>query len=523
MPATKVHVLPASCDIGEEGESSGIQASFRSFLTCMKITGLHHLKRRKTNGGKIWKRLAWMYRLFVPGVLLANFVFSMGEFRSITSFDAYSLDHMIASISFLQVTLFSLNNIIRGRRWDRFYKAWDEYTEVNKIETSRWIRKFSLAVMWGYFIWIATAAGFLALNMSNPRQPSGFAELLPDSLMSPVMVFTSIAYFFCASTSFLLTAQFILTCTAICRVLHVLYRAMCISIEHDDTLKEKMEMFRQQHEKCCRIISLADDVLSVFTLVTVFTTIPLIVITLYFVLFDKSEVETLAYAATCWSITLSVLQLTVIFLFGGAVNYMAHRPATLLYGLDLNRTAQLSVQQLGVFLTRLTSQPIGMTAFGLFVLDKPTIFTFVGSIMTYAIVMIQFKPGDNTCPITCNCTEHSKQHKASIDADRVQASSHGVVCTSNNPSSHPGCSQKDRAAKECDRGHNGAQHCRMSQPCQLLCPKSLLKRVLSHDVHECSIFADSYSSGCSHSEATREIHKYLEFSMTPGSFDKPSP
>ena len=31
--------------------------------------------------------------------------------------------------------------------------------------------------------------------------------------------------------------------------------------------------------------------------------------------------------------------------------------------------------QLSVFLNRLTSQPIGLTAMGLFVLDKPTIIT----------------------------------------------------------------------------------------------------------------------------------------------------
>lgn len=49
--------------------------------------------------------------------------------------------------------------------------------------------------------------------------------------------------------------------------------------------------------------------------------------------------------------------------------------------------------QLGIFLNRLTSQPIGLTACGLFVLDKPTIITVSRSelIITSEVMAIMYK------------------------------------------------------------------------------------------------------------------------------------
>ncbi|KAH3863527.1 hypothetical protein DPMN_026516 [Dreissena polymorpha] len=409
MPTNIVNILPIVSRPQEQAtamddQHTGFQSGFKHFLLCMKITGLQHLQWTENAGTKCRQRLMQVYRIFVPGILLVNFVFSLGQFMSVSGFDAALLNSMISSIWFLQVTLFALNNVARGWRWDRFYRAWDDYAAEHKVDTCTLVRGVSIAATVSYLVWLATATGFLAISLSSPAPPSGFMLYIPQFLTIPITVVIIVAYFFFVSTWFLITAQFLTLCVSLCKLLLSIHTSIERSLDKNENFNEKLERLRQQHESVCSMIFLADDVVSVFIMVTVFSTIPLIVLTLYFVLFDSSDVMAFSYIATWWSITLSVLQLASVFIAGGAVNYTAHKPATLLYRLDLDRVTQGSVQQLTVFLNRLTSQPIGVTAFGLFVLDKPTITTFVGSILTYAIVMVQFKPGSPSYSVTCNCT-----------------------------------------------------------------------------------------------------------------------
>ncbi|XP_060562665.1 uncharacterized protein LOC132722231 [Ruditapes philippinarum] len=382
MPISVINIFP--CKGKENSENiadDGFEIDMKYFLWCLKFTGLHQRCWSGTKERLLFRRLSNIYRGFVPVLLIFNFIFSLGEFINVKGFDGALLNSLISSIWFMQVALFSLNNAIRAWRWQRFYKRWNEYENEYKTDSKRFNRKLSILVVICYIFWVLIAAAFMGVGMSSPRPPSGFILYVPEELVLPITIFIIVAYFFFISTWFLLTSQFAIICITICRLLQELYKTIKSYFENPEKFSEDIESFRQRHDKICVMILRADDILSTFIMTTVASTIPIIVLTLYFVIFVTDGVHTFSYAATWWSISLSTLQLTVVFLLGGAVNFM-----------------------LNVFLNRLTSQPIGLTACGLFVLDKPTIVTFVGSIATYAIVMIQFKPGEGSYNVVCNCT-----------------------------------------------------------------------------------------------------------------------
>lgn len=322
MPISVVNILQqfkSADSIG--GYSEEFQSSTKPFLFCLKITGLHHLCWPAQEGRKFGRQLSVFYRGFVPALLFTNFVFSLGEFTTVHEFDGALLNSLISSVWFLQVTFFSMNNVMRCWRWERFYKNWNDYIEAYKIDCTVNTRKMAILAVCSYFVWLIVASAFMVVSIGTRKPPSGFMVYIPDGFAPLILAILIVAYFFFVSTWFLLTSHFAVICVALCRLFENMYQTIKRCFENRETFTEKVERFRQQHDKICIMIFLADDILSMFIMVTVATTIPLIVLTLYFVIFVTDDVHTFSYVATWWSITLSTVQLAIVFLFGGAVNY----------------------------------------------------------------------------------------------------------------------------------------------------------------------------------------------------------
>lgn len=323
MPVSIVTVLPQiNREQSEDELAGGLKFEIKPFLLCLKFAGLHHFSFSDDGRRKCFRKIAFVYRVFVPCVLIVNFIISLGEFTNVQGFDSTLLNNLISSIWFMQVTLFSVNNTIRCWRWDRFYKKWDNYNETYKTDYKNKNKKTATTAVICYIIWLLVAAAFMAVSMSSPRPPSGFLVYLPEELIFLMTSFIVVAYFFFVSTWFLLTSQFAIVSISLCRLLEDLYQKIKRCFENREKISEQIEGFRQQHDIICVMILLADDILAMFIMVTVASTIPLIVLTLYFVIFVTDEVEMFSYVATWWSISLSTLQLAIVFLFGGAVNYM---------------------------------------------------------------------------------------------------------------------------------------------------------------------------------------------------------
>ena len=316
-----VSVIRVSSYPQETNMPQNLVECIKPFLLCLKITGLHHLtwKPEESFSFRVKEHLGQLYLWIVPLLLFVNFVISLGQFSSFNAFDGPFLNNVISSTWFLQVLCFSLNNLKRNQDWKKVYVAWDRYAEKYSVDTWNQARKLSILLTLLYSLWFLLATGFLVWSTSSPAPPSGLMILIPASVATMLTAFVFTAYFFFISTWFLLTAQYTMISILICRALKLHYNEIKSGTE--ESVLDNIENHRQQHNKICSLISVADDIVSPFILVTMFTTIPLIVLTLYFVLFISVETTSFSYAATWWSISLSTIQLAVVFIAGGAVNF----------------------------------------------------------------------------------------------------------------------------------------------------------------------------------------------------------
>ena len=314
----------------------------KPFLFCLRITGLHLFNWKKedeTVSLRIKECLGRLYMGVVPFLLLVNFVISLGQFASFTTFDGPFLNNVISSTWFLQVTCFSLNNLKRNSQWKTVYETWDKYAERYNVNTWTQTRRLSITFTVLYILWFVLATGFLVWSTSSPAPPSGIMAQVPASVATMFTVVVFIAYFFFISTWFLLTGQYSMISILICRALNL--HCHEIKSAKAENVLENIEFHRQQHDKLCSLISVADGIVSTFVLVTMFTTIPLIVLTLYFVLFISVETTSFSYVATWWSISLSTIQLAIIFIAGGAVNFSVRG-----YWIQLKRLGELALSGL---------------------------------------------------------------------------------------------------------------------------------------------------------------------------------
>ncbi|KAK2156345.1 hypothetical protein LSH36_216g07079 [Paralvinella palmiformis] len=90
-----------------------------------------------------------------------------------------------------------------------------------------------------------------------------------------------------------------------------------------------------------------------------------------------------------------LVMLGFISLGGAIVHQEAHGIFDELHELDLENANCELMGQVAMLLNRVSSGSIGMTALKLFVVDKQSILTILGMMITYFIVIVQFAPGNS--------------------------------------------------------------------------------------------------------------------------------
>ncbi|KAK7107229.1 hypothetical protein V1264_015180 [Littorina saxatilis] len=87
-----------------------------------------------------------------------------------------------------------------------------------------------------------------------------------------------------------------------------------------------------------------------------------------------------------------VLYLIVVTLTGAALNLKMHEPVDFLFRLDVQRMTGKGSEIVSAFLARVQGAPIGFNVYNLFTVDTSAIMMICGTILTYTLVIVQFKP-----------------------------------------------------------------------------------------------------------------------------------
>ncbi|XP_046565863.1 uncharacterized protein LOC124274542 [Haliotis rubra] len=135
---------------------------------------------------------------------------------------------------------------------------------------------------------------------------------------------------------------------------------------------------------------------SIFTYV--FMTLPVTCAVLYSILSKHvSSEEVMVYSVWCvWALLCVGCRL----LIDALVSSKAHGTLQYVWGLDKQRFSGKGLQKVNLFVSRLTGDTIGYNIHGLFTITMPTLLGIAGTLVTYIIVVVQFKPSDSSCQ--CN-------------------------------------------------------------------------------------------------------------------------
>ncbi|KAK7500415.1 hypothetical protein BaRGS_00008322, partial [Batillaria attramentaria] len=76
-----------------------------------------------------------------------------------------------------------------------------------------------------------------------------------------------------------------------------------------------------------------------------------------------------------------------------------------IYSADWSKFSPALLQKVQFLSTRLTTAEVGFHVYGLFVVNRPTILMIAGTLLTYAVVVVQFQMGVCSCPECANATD----------------------------------------------------------------------------------------------------------------------
>ncbi|XP_067670485.1 uncharacterized protein [Haliotis asinina] len=131
---------------------------------------------------------------------------------------------------------------------------------------------------------------------------------------------------------------------------------------------------------------------SLFTYV--FMTVPVTSAVLYSILSKNiNSEEVMVYSVWCAWILLCI---GGKLLLDAHVSLKAHGALQYVWGLDKDRFSGTGLQKVNLFVSRLTGDTIGYNIHGLFTITLPTLLGIAGTLITYIIVVVQFKPSDSS-------------------------------------------------------------------------------------------------------------------------------
>ncbi|XP_070173577.1 uncharacterized protein [Littorina saxatilis] len=160
----------------------------------------------------------------------------------------------------------------------------------------------------------------------------------------------------------------------------------------------EIEYLRHHHLKLIECVRLADRVLGsvVFTVYWEGTLMACFAMySLVLGAFPSSE-----YFTLCISLLAVAAQILCCTSAGALLNRKAHEQEGALLQFDVFSLTDRDFRSVSVFLCQVQREHIGITALGLFPVNRATYLTIVGTIITYAVVVLQFNSGCQSSDVT---------------------------------------------------------------------------------------------------------------------------
>ncbi|OQV14597.1 hypothetical protein BV898_11216 [Hypsibius exemplaris] len=391
-----------------EEEYRNICDLFRPVLWLMALQGLFHPSHRATTSAiPVEHRYSPLSRWIMMALSLCNVCYMFANFVlllaarpnvQLTSF--YTNTYVILLVWLATaVILAALQFLIceRSTRYDRIWEKWAYWARHPRKRN--WKR---MRVIRNIYILLAVAIAvtptvIVAVIMSRNRPGSGLEELLTlvthgDRVVSHnwwTINFCIVAFSVFGTLSF--TSVFFVThCLVLADELRDLFHRISDQLDSGriwDVVKEEkeevsvLEQLRRRRLECRDIVGAVDGAFEETAFFFIFANVPLIVFISYGLVSYGTQSE-FRKAMGVIALLGSLLQVLVVTIVAAWVHEWIHNY------LKVTRVNALSME---LFLSELTSESVGITAWAFAVITKEFIATVVGLAVSYIIVLVEFR------------------------------------------------------------------------------------------------------------------------------------
>ncbi|XP_067668294.1 uncharacterized protein [Haliotis asinina] len=158
----------------------------------------------------------------------------------------------------------------------------------------------------------------------------------------------------------------------------------------DTTDELKAIIGRHKHIGC--LISGYGDTIAYFHFIAFFMSLPLLCYSLYVIM---TRVESPNNVALCVCIlVICSVSCIVLSITGVRVNVKAHAALQCMLNIPTDNLSETAMRMVTHFTSLLTGTTIGFNVYGLFTICPPTLLSIVGTLVTYTVVVLQFRTSD---------------------------------------------------------------------------------------------------------------------------------
>ena len=381
-------------------------------LFLMKLFGLFHTENDHQNDTK-GRRMNFSkcYSLLVIGLLFVNSCRMLAIF---TGNEKYGLDLFSKIIEVAWYWLAMSNAIICFPINKHLIKFMKEHAKLN--ENTKDILELSKSNVVHFRKMVVKVLVFSLFCLALDNGTVGWALFQTDYKKTRMVPYSNdfsfwpdlalkigflVVYLFTSAAWMFPMALFVV----LCRILTAAFNNVNNQIQHliekwnevedkSDMCKE-LEKLRRWHQHVCRLVLLGDQCTSAHIAVSFCVNLVNSMLLVYSIMYDIDEISKGGLAVISimvfWSVT-SLGALGLELTTGALVNSAAHAKLESIYDLHIDNMNPQTQTQLMLLVSRLTGSPIGLTAWGMFIIDKHTIITTVGVFISYFVLLIESRP-----------------------------------------------------------------------------------------------------------------------------------
>ncbi|XP_076096737.1 uncharacterized protein LOC143067391 [Mytilus galloprovincialis] len=382
-----------------------VSTMFTSVLTVMKISGAV-LSTDRYCGNKVKYMLHVIFCCIMQLIPIFNAFRFIGAFLSATGELKYHIGIFSFVWFFFLIEYMAIMFLYSSKQLMTFLVTFDEYQCEYGIHFKR--KKYK------HIIDVITIVFFVEVLITNGLISASFSfnwinrSSLYGMFLWPLQNSTGSTLYFASVMYGILMIEPMVICSSV--FLFYFFVLQCIKKEFEHisirlvqlrkrptTISTEMEDIRQQHQVIVNILSSVNPVLRHIAGGFYAMGTPVICFMIYGI-----SSGTLLWEDGFKMIGTIVINLVAMFAItfkGASINSMAHQPLEELHNFDMSVLPDKTVHQIVIFTNRLTGPPIGVSVYGLFVIDYSTVLMVFGTIITYAVIAIQFtstgSPSDN--------------------------------------------------------------------------------------------------------------------------------